>query len=63
MGLSILTNWKDKSYDSILVIVDQLIKLIYYKLIKIRINELGLTKVIIDIIIRHYSLFNVIIIN
>lgn len=63
MRLSISINLKDKSYDSILVIINQLIKMIYYKLIKITINKLGLTKVIIDIIIRHYSLFNVIIID
>lgn len=33
-------------------------KIVYYKLIKITINAPGLSKVIIDIMIRHYSLSN-----
>ena len=37
-GLASLTNWKGESYDSILVIVDQLTKMVYYKPVKVIIN-------------------------
>ena len=30
-GLPISTNWRDDSYDSILVIVDQLTKMMHYE--------------------------------
>lgn len=45
------TDWKGNSYDSILGILDWLIKIAYYKLIKIFINTLDLSEVIIDIIV------------
>ena len=45
-------------YNSILVIVNWLTKMVYYKLIKITINAPGLAKVIIDVIICHYSFPN-----
>ena len=54
--LPILMDWKRDSYDSIFVIVNSLIKMVYYKLIKAIINNLGLTEIIINIIIRHYNL-------
>ena len=47
MGLPILTNWKRDSYDSILVIVDRLTKMIHYKLVKVTINALDLAGTII----------------
>ena len=56
MGLPILTDWKSESYDSILVIVDRLTKMIYYKPVKITIDAPGLTKVIIDVVVRHHGL-------
>lgn len=59
----VLINRKDKSYNLILVIINQLTKIIYYKLVKIIINVPDLAIVIIDIIVRYYSLFNFIIIN
>ena len=37
--------------------------MIYYKLIKITINNPGLAKVIIDIVVRHYSFSNLIVTN
>ena len=55
-GLPILTDWKGNSYDSILVIVDWLTKIVYYKLVKVTINALGLAKVIIDVVMRHHGL-------
>ena len=57
-GLPILINWKGDSYDSILVIVDRLIKMVHYKSRKIIIDAPGLPKVIIDVVIRHYGLPN-----
>ena len=61
--LPVSTDWKDKSYDLILVIVDRLTKMVYYKPTKIRIDAPGLAEVIIDIVERHYGLFNSIIID
>ena len=51
IGLLISTNWKKESYDSILVIVDWLIKMVHYKLVKVIINALGLVEVIFDIVV------------
>ena len=55
-GLPILTDWKRDSYDSILVIVNRLMKIVYYKPVKITIDALSLAEVIIDVVIRHYGL-------
>ncbi len=52
--LPILANWKVDSYDLILVIVNRLTKMIYYELVKITIDALGLAEVIIDVVMRHY---------
>ena len=63
MGLPILMDWKKNSYNSILIIFEWLIKIVYYKLIKVIINTLGLVKIIINIMIRHYNFLDLIIIN
>ena len=55
-SLPVLINWKEASYDSILVIVNRLIKIVYYKLVKISLNAPRLVKVIIDVIVRHHGL-------
>ena len=55
-GLPILTDWKGDSYDSILVIVDRLTKMVYYKPVKVTINAPGLAEVIIDVVVRHHGL-------
>lgn len=47
----ILANRKDTIYDLILVIINQLTKMVYHELIKITINALGLVEVIINIIV------------
>ena len=57
-GLPISTNWKGDSYDSILVIIDRLTKMVYYKPVKITINTLGLGEVIIHVVVRHHGLPN-----
>lgn len=49
--LLILTNWKGKNYNFILVINHWWTKMIYYILIKITINALKLAKNIFNIII------------
>ena len=54
--LPVLSDWKGKSYNSILVIVNKLTKMVHYKPVKITINILGLAKIIIDIMVRHHSL-------
>ena len=57
-GLPVLTDWKGDSYDSILVIVDQLTKMVYYELVKVTINAPGLAEVIINVVVRHHGLPN-----
>ena len=61
MGLLVLMGCKDENYDLIIVNVDWLTKIVYYKPVKITINAPGLTKVIIHIVIRNHSLSNFII--
>lgn len=56
MGLPISTNWKDESYDTIFIIIDQSTKMVYYKPMKVTINTLTLAKVIIDMVVRYHSL-------
>ena len=55
-GLPALTDWKSKSYDLILVIVDRLTKMVHYKPVKIMIDASGLAEVIIDVVVRHHGL-------
>ena len=55
-GLPISTDWKRDSYDSILVIVDWLTKMVHYEPIKISINAPGLAEVILDAVVRHHGL-------
>ena len=50
-GLPISTNWKSESYDSILVIINRFMKMVYYKLVKIIINALALAEIILDMIV------------
>ena len=62
-GLPISTDWKGDSYDSILVIVNWLIKMVHYEPVKVTINAPGLAKVIIDVVVKHHGLSNSIITN
>ncbi len=55
-GLLISINWKGDIYDLILVIIGQLTKMVYYELVKVTIDALGLAEVILDIIVRHHGL-------
>ena len=62
-GLPISTNWKGESYDSILVIVDRLTKMVHYEPVKATINTLGLAEVIINVVVWHQGLPNSIVTN
>ena len=62
-GLPLSTNWKDKTYDSILLIVDRLIKMVHYEPVKLTIDAPGFAEVIIDVVVRHHGLPNPIISN
>lgn len=55
-GLSISTNWKGDSYDSIIVIVDWLTKMVHYEPVKITIDASVLAEVIIDVVVRYHGL-------
>ena len=50
-GLPLSADWKSDNYDSILVIVDRLTKMVYYELVKVIIDAPGLAEVIIDIVV------------
>ena len=62
-GLAILIDWNGDNYDSILVFVDWLIKIVFYKPIKVIINSLGLVEVIINVVVRHHGLSDSIVID
>ena len=51
MGLLILTNWKGENYDSILVIINYLTKMVHYEPVKVTINIPRLVEVILDVIV------------
>ncbi len=50
-GLSVSTNWKGETYDSILVIVDRLTKMVHYEPLKVTINVPALAEVIIKAVV------------
>ena len=56
-------DWKRDSYDSIFAIINRLIKMVYYKPVKVTINIPGLAKIIIDIAVRYYGLPDLIVTN
>ena len=55
-GLPVSTNWKGESYNSILVIIARLTKMVYYKPVKVTINAPGLAEVILDVVVWHHGL-------
>ncbi len=61
--LPISADWKNDSYNSILVIVDRLTKMVYYELVKVTINVPGLVKMIIDMIVCHHGVPESIVMN
>ncbi len=63
IDLPISVDWKSDSYDSILVIVDRLTKMVHYEPVKVTINAPGLAEVIINVIVRHHGVLESIIID
>ena len=61
--LLILADWRSDNYDLILVIVNQLTKMIHCDLIKVTINILSLIKVIINMIVCYHRVLESIFIN
>ena len=55
-GLPVSTDWKGNSYNSILVIVHHLTKMMHYKPVKVTIDAPSLAEVIINVLVRHHSL-------
>ena len=55
-GLPLSADWKGDSYDSILVIVDRLTKMVHYEPVKVTINAPELAEVIIDVVVRYNGL-------
>ena len=55
-GLPVTTDWTGDNYDSILVIVNRLIKMVHYKSVMITINASALAKVMINVVVRHHGL-------
>lgn len=49
--LLVSLDWRDESYDSILIIIYQLTKLVHFKLVKITIDAPSLAEVIINMIV------------
>ena len=61
--LPIFTDWKGESYDSILVIVNWLIEIMYYKSVKIIINATEQAEVLLDVVVWYHGLSNSIVSN
>ena len=56
IDLPLFVDWKDDSYDSILVIVDHLTKMVHSEPVKVTINAPKLAEVIINVVIQHHGL-------
>lgn len=63
IGLSISINEKDNNFDSIVIIIDQLMTIVYYESVKVNIDAPRLREVIIDIVIQYYNFFKSIMSN
>ena len=57
-SLFILIDWKGDSYNFILIIIDRLTNMVYYKPVKITIDIPSLVEIIIDVVIWHHGLPN-----
>ena len=62
-GLPLLIDCKRDNYNSILVIVDWLTKMVYYKPVQITLNAPRLAEIIIDVVVRHHGLPDSIVTN
>ena len=61
--LPLFFNWKGNSYDSILVIVNWLTKMVHHEPVKVTIDALELAEVIINVVIWHHGLPDSIVTN
>ena len=61
--LPVSINLKGKTYDSILVIVDRLTKMVDYEPVKVNMDGPSLAKVIIDVVVQHHGLLDSIVSN
>ncbi len=57
-GLPVSINWKGETYDSILVIINWLMKIVHYEPVKVTIDVPALAEVIIEAVVRHHGLPN-----
>lgn len=55
-NLPLLLTEKSNNYDTILVVNDYLINLVYYKCVKIIVDVINLAKVFINMVIKYYGL-------
>ena len=55
-GLPLSSDWKGDSYDSFLVILNRLTKMVHHEPVKVTIYAPGLAEVIIDVVVRHHGL-------
>ena len=62
-GLPLSADWTGDSYDSILVIVDRLTKMVHYEPVKVTIDAPGLAEVILDVVVCHHGLPDSIVTN
>ena len=61
IGFLISANWEGDSYNLILIIVDRLMKMVYYEPIKITIDVSSLIEVIINVVVYYYKVLKSII--
>ena len=54
-GLLLFSDWKSDNYDSILVIVDQLTKMVHDESVKVSINAPRLAEVILDMVVWQHG--------
>ena len=50
-GLPLSSNWKGNSYNPILIIIDQLTKMVHYEPVMVTIDAPGLAEVILDVVV------------
>ena len=62
-GLLLSTDSKGDSYDSILIIVDWLTKMVHYKPVRVTIDAPGLAKVILDVVVWYHGVSDLIMTN
>ncbi len=63
MDFPILADRKGDSYDSILVIIDKLTKIVYYELVTVTIDVSSIAKVIIDVVMYHHGVLESIVMD